>query len=277
METVRSDDGTTIAFDRSGQGPPVVYVPGAFQHRAIDQSVAQLCELLAPDFTVYHYDRRGRGDSGDTLPYAVEREVEDLAALVDHAGGAAAVVGMSSGGALALQAAASGVAITGLALYEPPFAVGGSAPPADFGKRFHELVAAERRGDAVELFLTGAIGVPAEGVAQMRQMPVWAGLESVAHTLAYDMAVMGDGSVPADRIADVTIPVLAIDGGESPQPMRDAVQMVVDALPNAERRTLEGQTHEVAPDVLAPVLREFFARELTSSSHDWRGWVTTGE
>ncbi|MEO8425181.1 MAG: alpha/beta hydrolase, partial [Actinomycetota bacterium] len=156
MNTVTSKDGTTIAFDRYGEGPAIVPVGGAFQHRAIDPSTAHLAELLAPQFTVYHYDRRGRGGSGDTAPYAVEREIEDIDALIQEAGGSAFAFGMSSGAVLALEAAAHGLAITKLALYEPPFFVDDSRPPlpADYLERLTDLLANDRRGDAVELFMT---------------------------------------------------------------------------------------------------------------------------
>ena len=261
MGTVRSNDGTTIAFDRSGEGPPVILVGGAFQHRAIDPRTARLAELLASRYTVYHYDRRGRGDSGDTPPYAVAREVDDLDALIGEAGGSASVFGMSSGAALALEAAAHGLTIAKLALYEPPYMVSdrGPRPPADHAAQLAELVAAGRRGDAVAFFMTQLIGLPAEAVASIRNAPMWPGLEAVAHTLVYDAAVMGDYSLPTERLASVTAPTLVIDGEESDERLRRAVQAVADILPHAQRRTLAGQTHDYAAEALAPVLEEFFA------------------
>ncbi len=262
MKKVHSKDGTTIAFDQSGKGSPIILVGGAFQHRSIDPRTAQLAALLAPHFTVFHYDRRGRGDSSDTAPYAVEREVEDLGALIAEAGGSAFVYGMSSGAALALEAASRGLAITKLALYEPPFIVDDSRPrlPEDFATQLTELVSSGRRGDAVELFMTKAAEVPVEVVAQMRHAPIWPEVEAVAHTLIYDTTIMGDNNaLPTERVASVTVPTLVIDGGESPMWMRNAAQAVADALPNAQRRTLRGQTHDVAPEALAPVLEEFFA------------------
>jgi pimeloyl-ACP methyl ester carboxylesterase len=264
MNTVTSKDGTTIAFDRRGEGPAVILVGGAIQHRAIDSNTARLAELLAPKFTVYHYDRRGRGDSGDTAPYAVEREVEDIDALIRDAGGSAALFGMSSGAVLILEAADRGLAITKLALYEPPFMVDDSRPPLpeDYRERLTRMLAEGRRGDAVELFMTEAVGVPADAVASMRGAPFWSGLESVAHTLPYDDAIMGDTTsgapLPAGRWATVTIPTLVIDGGESPAWARNAVQAIVDVLPRGQRHTLEGQTHQVDSDVLAPVVEDFF-------------------
>jgi pimeloyl-ACP methyl ester carboxylesterase len=262
MRKVHSKDGTTIAFDQSGKGSPIILVGGAFQHRSIDPRTAQLATLLAPHFTVFHYDRRGRGDSSDMAPYAVEREVEDLGALIAEAGGSAFVYGMSSGAALALEAAARGLAITKLALYEPPFIVDDSRPrlPEDFATQLTELVSSGRRGDAVELFMTKAAEVPVEVVAQMRNAPFWPAVEAVAHTLIYDTTIMGDNNaLPTERVASVTVPTLVIDGGASPKWMRNAAQAVADALPNAQRRTLAGQTHDVAPEALAPVLEEFFA------------------
>ena len=260
-EQIRSSDGTTIAFDRSGDGPPVILVGGALQHRLIDESTAQLQARLAWDFTVFHYDRRGRGDSGDTPPYAVEREVEDLAAVIDEAGGSAAVYGMSSGAALALEAAGRGLAISRLALYEPPFVVGGSRPPGAPGvaTRIAELTSSGRRGAAVEYFLTHGRGLPPDVVAEMKSTLVWPALERVAHTLAYDIAIMaGQDRLLSEVAPSVTVPALVMDGGESPAWARGAVQALVGRLPNGMRLTLEGQTHAVAPGVLSPVLEEFF-------------------
>jgi pimeloyl-ACP methyl ester carboxylesterase len=260
MNQVISKDGTSIAFDRSGKGPAVILVGGAFQHRAIDPQTAQLAALLAQHYTVFHYDRRGRGNSSDTHPYAIEREIEDLEALINEAGGSAFVFGMSSGGVLALYAAARGLAITKMALYEPPFNSGDE--PArqaaeHYTRELRALLTEGRRGDAVTLAMT-TWGAPAEAVAGMRQTPIWPLFESVAPTLAYDNAIMGDGSVPTERLASLTVPTLVMDGGASPAFMHNAAQAVAHALPNAKLRTLEGQTHDVTPEVLAPVLVEFF-------------------
>ncbi len=233
----------------------------AFQYRAIDPPTAQLAALLAQHFTVFHYDRRGRGDSSDTQPYAIEREIEDLEALVNEAGGSAFVFGMSSGGVLALDAAARGLALTKLALYELPFNAGDehARQAAEYYTRqLTALLSEERRGDAVALAMT-TWGAEASAIAAMRQTPIWSLFESVAPTLAYDNAIMGDGSVPADQLASITVPTLVMDGGASPAFMQSAAQAVALALPNARHRTLEGQTHDVAPEVLAPVLVEFFA------------------
>jgi pimeloyl-ACP methyl ester carboxylesterase len=259
MNRVISKDGTTIAFDQLGKGPAIILVGGAFQHRAIDPSTAQLASLLSQHFSVFHYDRRGRGDSSDTQPYAVEREIEDLEALIKAAGGSALVFGMSSGAVLALEAVARGLNITKIALYEPPFNLDNSArsASANYTQQLTTLLAEDRRSDAAALAMT-TWGTPAEAIAGMRQTPIWSAFESVAPTLAYDNAVMRDGSVPTKWMASITTPTLVIDGGASPVFMHNAAQAVADALPNAQRRTLKDQTHAVAPEVLAPVLEEFF-------------------
>jgi|SRR5579883_244076 pimeloyl-ACP methyl ester carboxylesterase len=260
MNQVLSRDGTIIAFDRTGKGSAVILVGGAFQYRAFDPRTAQLAALLAEHFTVFHYDRRGRGDSGDTLPYAVEREVEDLAALIEEAGGQAAVFGMSSGAALTLEAAAHGLPITKMALYEAPFNSGDESSlqaSESYTRQLTALLSEGRRGDAAALAMT-TWGAPAEAIAGMRQTPIWSLFEAVAPTLAYDDAIMGNGTVPAERLASIAIPTLVIAGGASPAFMHNAARAVAHALPNAQYRTLEGQTHEVTPEALAPLLVEFF-------------------
>jgi pimeloyl-ACP methyl ester carboxylesterase len=263
MNKVISKDGTAIAFDKSGKGPAIIMVGGALSDRSAGTQVAS---LLAPHFTVFTYDRRGRGDSGDTPPYAVAREVDDLDALIAAAGGSASVFGHSSGAVLALEATSKLPGkVKKLVLYEPPFIVDDSRPPLpeDYVAQLNELVAAGRRGDAVEYFMTKAVDVPAEFVAQMRNDPTWSGMEAVAHTIAYDGTIMGDtmrGSPsPLKKWAAVTVPTLVIDGGASPAWLRNGAQALADVIPNTQRRTLEGQTHDVAPEVLAPVLQEFFA------------------
>ncbi len=262
MRTVTSNDGTTIAFDQSGAGPAVILVGGALSDRA---AAAPVAALLAPHFTVINFDRRGRGDSGDTQPYAVEREIEDITALIAAVGGSACVFAKSSGAALALEAANRSLPITKLALYEPPFIVDDARKPipADYVPRLGELASSGQRGDAVEYFMANAVEVPAEMIAQMRQSPMWPGMEALAHTLAYDGAIMGDNMsgkpFPPGKWAAVTIPTLVMDGGDSPVWMRHAAQAVADILPNARCLTLEGQTHAIDPNLLAPVLTQFFA------------------
>jgi pimeloyl-ACP methyl ester carboxylesterase len=265
MKKVRSKDGTTIAFDQSGQGPVIILVGGALTDRLV---TTQLAALLAPHFTVINYDRRGRGDSGDTKPYAVEREIEDIEALIDEAGGSAFVFGHSSGAVLALEATGKlPTRIKKQALYEPPFIVDDSRPPVpeDFATHVAGLVSAGRRGDAVEFFMTRAVGVPAEFVAYMKEDPMWAAMEEIAHTLTYDGIIMGDTQsgkpLPVRRWISVTAPTLVMDGGESPPWLRNAAQALTRILPNAQYRTLKGQDHSVAvmaPEALVPVLEEFF-------------------
>ncbi len=258
MTTVRSKDGTAIAFERTGEGRPIILVDGAFCSRSFGP-MPRLAPALADAFTVLIYDRRGRGESGDVSPYSVAREVEDLAALVEEAGGEAGVYGVSSGGVLALEAARSGVNITKLAVYEPPFvAEAGSPPPPDHAEQLTNLIASGRRGDAVAFFMTKIIGQPEEMVVGMRTMPMWPAFEAIAHTLAYDDAVMGDYTLPRERVKEVATPTLVIGGEESDPRLGHAARALAAELPNAEHRTLAGQTHDVAPDAIAPVLREYF-------------------
>jgi pimeloyl-ACP methyl ester carboxylesterase len=258
MHTTTSADGTTIAYDRFGDGPPVILVAGAFNTRS---TTAPLAAALQGRFTTLNVDRRGRGDSGDTLPYAVQREIDDLDALIAAAGGPAAVFGYSSGAVLALKAAAHGLPITRLALYDTPFVVDDSRPllSGGFVEELADLIAAGRRGDAVELYQRVVIGIPEDVVVQMRQAPFRPGLEAIAHTLVYEATLVGDLSMPADLIASVTVPTLVIDGEHSPPIMHSAAQALVRTLPNARRRTLEGQSHDISPDATAPVLEEFLS------------------
>jgi len=262
--TVASKDGTTIAYDRVGDGPAVILVGGAFQHRAFDPRTTHLADLLGSHFTVVHYDRRGRGDSGDTQPYSVMREIEDIAALIEATGGQASLFGMSSGAPLALDAIAAGLNVPRLAVYESPFLVDGerSVGP-DYERRLDDLLASGDRAGAVSLFLTEAAGVPAEYVAAMRNAPMWPGFEMVAHTLAYDARIMHgtlDGRpLPADRWATVRVPTLIGDGGASPGSMRTAADALAAVLADSRRVTLPDQQHDVAPDVFAPVLADFYA------------------
>ena len=258
ISRVISRDGTAIAYERSGHGPPVILVMGAFNDRGTG---APLAAFLAPDFTVFTYDRRGRGDSGDTAPYAVERELEDLAALLGEAGGSAAVFGFSSGAVLGLQAAAHGLAITKLALYDAPFDVDGRHRPAvDHAARLAALVQAGRRGDAVEYFQSQVVGLPAELVAQIRHAPVRPALEQMAHTLVYDMTIIGDGSLPTRLAASVKVPVLVIDSGDFGRAsMRRAAQALAAALPDGRHLALEEQHHQIVPGTIGPPLRAFFA------------------
>jgi len=257
MKTAVSSDGTKIAFDQTGDGPPVILVVGAFNDRSTG---APLAKALESHFTVLNYDRRGRGASGDTQPYAVEREVEDLDALIQEAGGAARVFGYSSGGNLTLEAAAGGLNITKLALYEPPFFVGDSPPrpPQDGAAQLAELVASGRRGEAVELFQTRWVGIPEQVVAQMRHAPFRPALEAIAQTLVYDATILGDFNLPTARLKNVKAPTLVVYGGASPAFLGNAAKAVAKAVPKGQVRALDGQTHDIVPEALAPVLVEFF-------------------
>jgi pimeloyl-ACP methyl ester carboxylesterase len=258
MKKVISQDGTTIAYDEIGQGPALILVGGAMSYRLFPGFV-KLAGLLASDFTVINYDRRGRGDSGDNEGYAVAREVEDLKAVLDAVGGSAYVWGMSSGAGLALEAAACGLDIAKLALYEPPFMVGDQAPvlPADYEEQLRKLVVAGRRDDAVKLFLRN-MGAPGFIVAIMRILPFWNRMRAVAHTLPYDVAVMGNFSLPTKRIASVQVPTLVIGGEKSPAVLRHAASEVSRILPKGESYMLKGQNHNVSMKVLAPVLKSYY-------------------
>ena len=261
MKTVTSKDGTTIAYDQSGTGSAVILVDGALCYRAFGP-MGPLATILAPHFTVITYDRRGRGESSDTQPYALAREVEDIDALVKAAGGSAFVFGASSGGCLALEAAMKlGGKIKKLAMYEVPYSTEKTAPQEwkAYRKQLAELLTANRRGDAVVLFMK-FVGTPAEQVDGMRQAPMWSQFEQVAPTLAYDAAAVGDDrSVPVRRAASVTAPSLVMNGTIIPF-MRDSAEALAKAMPHAQHRTLEGQSHDVDIQVLAPALVEFFSQ-----------------
>jgi pimeloyl-ACP methyl ester carboxylesterase len=258
---VLSKDGTAIAFDRTGHGAAVILIDGALCYRGMGQS-GKLANLMAQHFTVFTYDRRGRGASGDTAPYAVEREVEDIEALLSEAGGTAFVWGMSSGAVLALEAANRLKGIKKLALYEPPFIVDNSRSTTEYDwVRIGEAIATDRRSDAVRIFLK-SVGLPGFFIALMRLMPVWSKLQAIAHTLPYDGAIVRDNQrgkpLPSGRWASITVPALVMDGGNSPAWMRHGNKSLASLLPNAQYRSLEGQTHMLNPKVHAPRLVEFF-------------------
>ena len=257
MRTTLSADGTKIAFDQTGHGPPVILVVGAFNDRSTG---APLAKTLESQLTVVNYDRRGRGSSGDTQPYAVDREIEDIDALIREVGGAAGVFGYSSGGHLALAAAAHGLNITRLALYDAPFIVGEDVPrpPKDIAAQLAKLVSSNRRGDAVELYQTRLVGIPEPVVVQLRHAPFRPALEAIAHTLVYDATLIGDLSLPTAQLRSIKAPTLVVYGTQSPALMGTAAKALVVALPNADVRPLEGQTHDMVPEALAPVLLEFF-------------------
>ena len=257
METVTSRDGTTLAYDRLGEGPPVVLVSGGSTDRMAN---AGLAAELAASHTVYNFDRRGRGDSGDTPPYAIEREIEDITAVIEAAGGSANLYGTSSGAALAMHAAAGGAPVTRLAMWEPPYNVNGRPDlPDDTASVYRELVSSGRRGDAAEYFMAKVVGMPPEFVAQARQAPWWAQQEAIAHTLAYDATIMGDYTLPVDIAKAITVPTLIVVGGASFGFMRETADALAELIPNAQVVAVEGQAHNVDPAALAPVLKRFFA------------------
>ncbi|MDB4954948.1 MAG: alpha/beta hydrolase fold protein [Myxococcales bacterium] len=260
MKKLRSADGTFIAFESAGKGPPVILVGGAFNDRRAKASGTPLAELLSSQFTVFSYDRRGRGDSTDTPPYAIEREVEDLAALIANAGGSAALYGMSSGGLLAAEAAVRVVGVTKLALYEPPVVLDASRrPPESLATELAELAATGRRSEAAELFLTRVVGVPPPVVAGMKRAPMWRGLEALAHTLSYDVQLTAGAPALIDRASSIRAPTLVMDGSASPPWMHEGTRALAAAVPAGHHRTLDGQTHDVDPAVLATALQQFLA------------------
>ena len=261
MNTLKSKDRTTIAFDKQGAGPALILVDGAMGTRS-SGSKPELARLLAQHFRVYSYDRRGRGDSGDTEPYAVQKEIEDIEALIDDAGGSAFVYGHSSGACLALDAAVGlGDKIVKLAMYEAPYNDDPEAQKAwgEYIENLKEALASDRRGDAVALFMA-YVGTPAEQIEGMRHAPFWGGMEALAPTLAYDhTAIMGrDGSIPTERAARVRVPTLVMNGGNGAPFMHETAETLSKAIPLAELITLDGQTHDVDPGALAPVLVGFF-------------------
>jgi len=257
MSVVRSADGTPIAYERSGSGPALVFVDGALCSRAFGPA-PKLAALLSKRFTFYAYDRRGRGESGDTPPYSREREVEDLAALIREAGGSASLLGLSSGAALALEAAASGVGVARVVAYEPPYVHDGGPDGADHEARLRQLLAGGDRGGALRYFMRDMVGAPAPVVLLMRLMPrTWRQLLAVAHTLPYDAAVMTGFRVPRSRLASIGVPVLAMNGSKTDPRLQRAARAVAEAVPRAAYRTLDGQSHNVSPDVLAPAVADF--------------------
>jgi pimeloyl-ACP methyl ester carboxylesterase len=263
MHSITSSDGTQIAFEQSGDGRAVILVDGAMCYREVGWST-KLAKLLAPQFTVFTYDRRGRGQSGDTKPYASEREIEDLQALIGAAGGSAFLYAHSSGGALALETAARDSGVEKLVLYEVPFNVDDRRPVnvEDYPAQVHKLLAADQRGDAVKLFLR-QVGLPRPIIGLFPLLPMWSKLTAIAHTLSYDNAILAaakDGpGLALDRWAAVTMPALTVAGTKSPEWMHYGMRALASALPNAEYRPLDRQTHNVKAKAHAPVLSEFFS------------------
>ena len=264
--TVTSKDGTTIAFEVSGAGPAIVLVDAALADRS---GSAKLAKVLSEKFTVINYDRRGRGKSSDTQPYAIEREVEDIEALIDTVGGSAYLFGSSSGSVLALDAADRLVPkVKGLVMYEPPFIIDDSRSPMpdDFTNQVSKLVSADRRSDAVKLFFNKGMGIPAVFVTMMRLfMRDWSKMVDIAHTIPYDLAVLAGTQsgkpLPVERWASITVPTLVLTGGKSEAFFHKGAQALVDTLPNTQHRILKDQHHGsvvTAPNVIASEIVEFF-------------------
>lgn len=277
MHTVTSKDGTKIAYDKTGHGPAVIHVAGAMGTRSF--GLPDHARLLESHFTVYTYDRRGRGESTDTRAFAVEREVEDIEALIHEAGDSAYLYGISSGACLVLEAAIMlNSKVKKLALYEAPYHSDPDDQPIwhDYYTKLHELVAAKKRGDAVVHFLK-FVGVTDNVIGHMRTQPLWSGLEAVAPTLLYDAAAMGGQTrlVPVERVAKVAAPTLMMDGEESLKMypfMRTTADALAQAMPTASRRTLKGQGHDVDAQVPAPVLVGFFSESKERSFGSNPAW-----
>ena len=260
MNTVISKDGTTIAYDKIGNGQPIILIDGALCYRSFGP-MPKIAPLLAKHFVVFMYDRRGRGDSTDKKPYSVEREVEDIEALMNEAGGSAFLLGLSSGAGLAICAAEKGLKIKKMALYEPPFVwdKNSGKPAVDHEAALKKILATGQRGKAVKYFMVTMVGAPAIAAFIMQLLPMWKKLKAVAHTLPYDSAIMGNWSVPEEKISSITIPTLIAGGGKSPATLRNPVELIAKLLPNGTLKVLEGQTHNVSADVLAPILVEYFS------------------
>jgi pimeloyl-ACP methyl ester carboxylesterase len=262
VEKVISKDGTPIAFDRLGRGPSLILVDGAMCYRGFGPMPA-MAKRLASRFTVFHYDRRGRGDSGSHPDYSVSREIDDLDAVIQEAGGSAFVLGVSSGGALALEAAARLRGILKVAIYEAPFIVDNTHPPLSptFVGEMRALVAADKRGDAVKKFMR-LVGVPAIGVLAMSVLPLWKKMKAIAHTLADDLTIVEPyqqgRALPTSKWAAATMPALVMAGGKSPAYMQNGMRELATVLPNARHLTLAGQTHMVKDAVLAAEIVKFF-------------------
>lgn len=260
METATSADGTRIAFERLGSGPPLVLVGGAFCDRKARVSGLPLARELGSGLTVFAYDRRGRGDSTDTPPYATAREIEDLACVLEAAGGTASVYGHSAGAILALEGALAGLPVRQLALYEPPLVLGGLRDPMPPGLP-EQLAALTEQGDrtaTATLFLTRAVGLPAPIVEQRKQHPMWSSLEAASHTLSYDARLTADPESIIARASALRVPVVLFDGGRSQPWMRAGVESLARAIPGAARVSLPDQAHDVDPRALAPRLLELF-------------------
>ncbi|MHA4812600.1 alpha/beta fold hydrolase [Flavitalea flava] len=268
MDKLISKDGTHIAYDKTGNGPALILTDGAFCSRKFGPMV-KLAPLLVENFTVYTYDRRGRGDSGDTMPYAIQREMEDLEVLAGIARDAKEVLylfGISSGAALAVRAVAAGLPVTRLALFEPPYIVGADStngkpkhqPPADAEEQLKRMIAGQEKGNAVRFFLRKVMGIPAIVPFIMQFLPVWSKMKANANALPYEAAIMGDFRMPKKIVASLRIPTLVLASDKSPEILREPALLVAETIPNGQGKIVKGQIHDVPAKVLAPVLRDFF-------------------
>jgi pimeloyl-ACP methyl ester carboxylesterase len=258
---LKSKDGTRIAFSKAGTGPAIIIVNGALSYSAVYDD-KPLVSALSENFTIYTYDRRGRGESTDTKPYDVAREIEDIEALINDAGGSAYLYGASSGAALSLLAAArlGEAKIPKLALYEPPYVAASEKDKQVFidqGKRINELIKTGKRGDAAAYHFK-AIGTPPEALENIRKSPEWPLMERVEHTLAYDYAILNDGAIPADAVKKATMPTLVMNGDKSFDVMSKIAKNLADLMPNGQWKELKDQKHQASPEILAPALNEFF-------------------
>ncbi|MDP1677825.1 MAG: alpha/beta hydrolase [Bacteroidota bacterium] len=261
MNKVISKDGTSIAYEKSGSGEPLILIDGALCYRSFGP-MKKFASLLSNNFTVYWYDRRGRGDSGDSPTSSPDREVEDIEALINETGGAAFLLGLSSGAALALRVASKGLNIKKMALYEPPYVwdKNSGKPAIDHEAALKKILATGNRGKAVKYFMVTMVGAPAIAAFVMQLMPMWKKLKGVAHTLPYDSAIMGDWSVPEENISSIKTPTLIAGGGKSPANLQDPVKLIAKLLSNGTLKMLEGQTHNVKAEVLIPEVMKFFKK-----------------
>jgi pimeloyl-ACP methyl ester carboxylesterase len=257
MMHVTSKDGTHIAYERTGEGPALILIGGAFCGRHAKASGTPLAALLAERLSVYSYDRRGRGDSDDSPPYTIARELEDIAALIAAAGGKASLYGMSSGAFLALAAAQQGLGVDKLAVYEAPLHPDADVRSQALADELTQLTAAGKRSQAAALFLTRVVQVPAAAVSGMQHAPMWPGMCAIAHTLSYDVQICAQAPALLERLRSVQNPALILSGGRSPDWMQAYARELAQALPHASHRVLEGQTHDVDPSVLADALTRF--------------------
>jgi pimeloyl-ACP methyl ester carboxylesterase len=258
MNKTFSKDGTPIAFKKTGAGPAVILVDGAFCSSNFGP-MPKLAPVLEKYFTVICYDRRARGESGDYKPYALQREIEDIDALIRVAGGSSHVFSISSGAILAIHAAASGLKISKLALFEPPF-VGDrqGRRPANAEAGLKKMIAENRRGDAVNFYLRKLMGLPVFLTWILRLTPNWPRMKANAASLPYDAAICGDFNIPKQLVGSITVPTIVIDSKRSPKMLRDAVRDVAELLPSGRQVTLNGNIHDVPPKILVPVLEKFY-------------------